>query len=125
MYSIFPAVMDTESKNVSALKMPNILKWTLWILAAAALIFVVFVSSLLTVAYRENSSLEYLFVAMIVGITLNLLFKDTRVLYTVAAALPILSMVILPQAFPTIMALLVAIVWFSMSFGLSKIRNMI
>lgn len=105
--------------------MPDILKWILWILAAAALVFVAFVSSLLTVAYRENSSLEYLFVAMIVGITLNLLFKDTRVLYTVAAALPILSMVILPQAFPTIMALLVAIVWFSMSFGLSKIRNMI
>ncbi len=100
-------------------------KWILWALAAATLVAVVFISSLLILAYRENSSLEYIPAAMLVGVAANLLFKETRILYLAAGSLPFLSALVLPQFLPTIMTALVAVVWIALSFGLSLIRRWI
>lgn len=100
-------------------------KWILWALAAATLVAVVSISSLLILAYRENSDLEYISAVMLAGVAANLLFKETKILYLAAGSLPFLSALVLPQFFPTIMAALVAMVWIALSFGLSAIRRRI
>lgn len=100
-------------------------KWILWALAAATLVVVVYISSLLILAYRENSSLEYISAVMLAGVAANLLFKETRILYLAAGSLPFLSALVIPQFFPTIMAALIAVVWIALSFGLSTIRRQI
>ncbi|MBI1492018.1 hypothetical protein [Halocynthiibacter styelae] len=105
--------------------MNNAFKWVLWGLTAAILVAVVHISSLLTLAYRENSHLEYLSLIMIAGIAANLFFRDTKLLIFTAVSLPILSAYILPEFFPTLMAILVAVVWIMISFGLGAIRSKI
>lgn len=100
----------------------RVLKWSAWTLLAVALVTVIYMSSILIVAIRFNSNLDYIAVAMLVGIFLNLFFRDTKLLYALALSLPLLSAVILAKLAPTVMAVGVALVWGVLSFLLGAMR---
>ncbi|GEM_PF-4557698 len=107
------------------MKTVRVLKWLAWVVLAVILVAAIFLPSLLILAYRYNSNLEYIVVAMIIGIFLNLFYKDTKLLYATAASLPLLSVLIIPWLAPTIMAACVALVWAMLSFLLGAMRNRI
>jgi hypothetical protein len=99
-----------------------ILKWSAWVLLAAALVVAVYLPSLLILAYRYNANLEYVAHAMLVGILVNLVFRDTKLLYALAVSLPLLSAIIIPKLIPTVVAACVALVWGLLSFLLGAMR---
>lgn len=99
-----------------------VLKWSAWALLAATLVAAVYLPSLLILAYRYNANLEYVAHAMLIGILLNLLFRDTKLLYALAVSLPLLSAIIVPKLAPTVVAACVALVWGALSFLLGAMR---
>ncbi|MBB4952260.1 ABC-type spermidine/putrescine transport system permease subunit II [Agrobacterium vitis] len=107
------------------MKTGRILKWSVWSLLAIILISAIYLPSILIVAYRFNPNLEYVALAMLIGIFLNFLFKDKKFLYASAFSLPLLSAVILPHLLPTVVAACIALIWGVLSFLLGAIRDRI
>ncbi|MGL3608998.1 hypothetical protein ACSV9I_21000 [Rhizobium sp. G187] len=70
-----------------------------------------------------NSYLDFIAAAMLLGILLNLIFKDKKLMYLSAFSLPFFSAFIVPQVLPTAMAACVALVWGVLCFILGAIRD--
>lgn len=103
----------------------RILKWSVWSLLAITLVSVIYLPSILIVAYSFNPNLEYITLAMLIGIFLNMLLKDKKMLYASAFSLPLLSAVILPHLLPTVVAACIALIWGVLSFLLGAVRDRI
>jgi hypothetical protein len=99
------------------------LKWLCWALVAAALVFTVFVSSFLVLAFRANANLDYVVLFLLSGVVLNLFFGDKKLMYLSTISMPVLSVFIMPDLFPAAMAVCVAVVWGALCITLGAIRD--
>lgn len=102
------------------------LRWCFWVVSAVVVLFVALLVAIGPLFKNQEYNIDYLFFsAAIIRVLANLFFNNTIVLYSSAAAIPVVSFALRPELPVAAVAFVSAVLIGFLSFSLDTIRSKI